>query len=476
MPISEFVRTPTRLSQQLLLLAGVSLALVSCDSDLQTSSTPTTGTPVVVPSTGAGGGTSNSSLSLQVGDGQITLTEGEDAISVPVSVTRSAASTGVVELSVTGASASDENQMTATFSQAQLAADESSTSLSLQLAIDALPIQAQTRSLTVTASIDGSPVLSTDVDIAVTPTNRPDVYLLVGQSNMVGFSEDASKLASTGGLDAPNARIKQLNVTGNDGENFATAADFTTAASVFNEGMPVSPAVDPLHDGYDTNIEGKSGQRIGPALSFAKRALLDTTAEIVLVPAAWSDTGFCKRDTNRLPGVGWNATAKNNAALAGTLLYERAVLRANVALAETDGVLRAILWHQGEADSDDAGCAETYADNLMELVTALRTNIDQDARGAVARGPNAELPFIVGTMSMGSDAFSDQTPFSDLKQLVDDTHRNIANLIPLSDVVNNDDLIPDAYPCGEGSCIHFGAAAYREMGNRYYQQLFELMQ
>ena len=33
-------------------------------------------------------------------------------------------------------------------------------------------------------------VLRTELDINILPTSRPDVYLLVGQSNMVGFSED----------------------------------------------------------------------------------------------------------------------------------------------------------------------------------------------------------------------------------------------------------------------------------------------
>lgn len=468
-----------RLGQRILLVLCLCLALASCNSDLQTEPTldndGSTTSPPSIPPTGSAGVASNEKLSLQVGTGEITLEEGADAISIPVTITRTATDIGNVQLSAAGASAADSDLMTATFTDASLTAGESTSSLALELAIDALPIQPQVRTWVVTASVDGLAVLSTELDIAIVPTSRPDLYLLVGQSNMIGFSEDDSKQAGPGGADAPDDRIKQLNVTGNDGENFSTAADFTNSSSQFNAGMPASLAVDPLHDGFDANVNGKRGQRIGPGLSFAKRALADTTADIYLVPAAWSDTGFCKRNTNRLPGMGWNATAKNNSALAGTLLYERAVLRANIALSQTNGVLRAILWHQGEADSDEAACAQSYAENLAELATALRTNIDQDARGAVARGPNAELPFIVGTMSMGADANSDQTPFTDTKQLVDDAHRNIANLIPLADFVNNDDLVPPAYPCGEGSCVHFGAAAQREMGSRYYDRLIGLL-
>ncbi len=481
MPFSDLSHTPDRLCHRILLAFGFCLVLAGCDSDLRTDTTleNDTGnqpeTPAPVPPADSAGVASNEKLSLQVGASQITLEEGAGAVSIPVTITRTGTDIGNVQLTAAGSSTADSNLITATFTDTSLAAGESTSSLSLQLAIDALPIQPQTRSWVVTASVDGSAVLNTEIDISIEPTTRPDLYLLVGQSNMIGFSEDDSKQSGPGGADASDDRIKQLNVTGNDNENFSTAADFTNMSSQFNEGMPASLAVDPLHDGFDTNVNDKSGQRIGPGLSFAKRALADTTADIYLVPAAWSDTGFCKRDTNRLPGIGWNATAKNNSALAGTLLYKRAVLRANIALSQTNGVLRAILWHQGEADSDDGPCARAYADNLAELATALRTNIDEDARGAVARGPNAELPFIVGTMSIGKDANSDQTPFTDIKQLVDDAHRNIATLIPLADYVNNDDLVPPAYPCGEGSCVHFGAAAYREMGSRYYDRLIGLL-
>jgi len=75
----------------------------------------------------------------------------------------------------------------------------------------------------------------------------------------------------------------------------------------------------------------------------------------------------------------------------------------------------------------------------------------------------------VGTMSKGF-------PYNELnesKLIVDDVHRNISQFIPFSAVVNNDDLVPTDYPCGEGDCIHFGSRAYREMGARYYEKVVE---
>lgn len=452
--------------------------LSGCDSDLQTPADPPTTIPVepVTPSPGNPGDVAaNDAFSIQLTNESIAMVEGAGSVSVGLTAERLLPQQQPITLTAQGVSISDEQNMTWQLSDASLSAGESSANLTLRLLIGQRPIETQTRRFRITASDGINQPLALELAIQVQPTSRPDVYLLAGQSNMVGFSENGAKQATAGGADAPVERIKQLNVTGNDGENFAVAADFTNPANIHNEGLPVTVAVDPLHDGFDTRIDGKAGELIGPALSFAKRALLDTSADIILVPAAWSDTGFCKRDTNRVDGIGWNATPKSNTALSGTLLHDRAIARTNIALAETGGILRGILWHQGEADSDDQACAESYADNLTELVVSLRTNIDQDARGSVARGPGSDVPFIAATMSKGNDSRSEQSPFNDRKQLVDDAHRNIGNVVPMAGFVNNDDLVPTAFPCGEGSCVHFGSAAYREMGSRYYEELVSLL-
>jgi hypothetical protein len=189
------------------------------------------------------------------------------------------------------------------------------------------------------------------------------------------------------------------------------------------------------------------------------------------VPAAWSGSGFCEQNSADFPGLGWNATTPTDNALGGTLLHDRAIVRTNIALEESGGILRGILWHQGEQDVESAQCAQTYGDNLLQLIQSLRTNIDIDARGSAARGPDADIPFIAGTMSMGEG----QAPFSETQSLVDSVHRNIAQLTDHTGFVNNDDLIPPAFPCGAGSCIHFGGAALREMGNRYYERLFSVL-
>lgn len=439
--------------------------LIACDSDIRPAEQPSLNQDVA-----------NTGPQVQLDSaGEVALVEGAGRVAIPVSVIRAVGRSDTITLSARGITPSDEQGLSLEFEQSLLQSTESATSLFVQMGIGPRPIQPQIRTLLLSASDGASQANSTRLNISIEPTDKPDVYLIIGQSNGVGFSEDNAKRALSGQPDAPNDRILQLNVTGNDEFNFTAPADFTLAPNLYNVGEPLTPAVDPLNTGYNSVIVGKPGQRIGFGLSFAKQALPDTTAQIYLVPTAWSDTGFCSRSTNQFPGSGWNATQKSNPALSGTLLHDRAIARANIALNLTDGILRGILSHQGEADSDSIFCANVYEDNLTELASSLRSNIAADARGPGARGADSDIPFIVGTMSKGADSRGSQLPFGVAKLMVDAVHRNIATTIPMTGFVNSDDLIPPAYPCGEGSCVHFGALALREMGVRYYDELTALL-
>ncbi len=474
MGTTSFVKT-TNIQHRLIatLLVGFVL-LTGCSSDIE-DPTPVSGNDTAGtgqnntnnPQTDAGQA-NNGTYSLILSRDSVNLVEG-NSVSVTVQIQRSEGYDRQVTLALEGQSADQLSQLSWEFDNTRILPNQSSTTLTLFMDYSALPIQRQNRTVRIIGTDGGVQSVSV-LNIDVEPTSLPDIYLLAGQSNMVGFSELQAKQAFAGGADAPDDRIQQLNVTGNDGENFTSTASFTDTNAIAVPSPRRTPAVDPLHDGYDSSINGKESSRIGLGISFAKRAIANTRASIYLVPAAWSDTGFCRRTRADFEGVlGWNATSSNNPALSGTLLHDRAIARANLALQETGGILRGILWHQGEADSDDLACAQLYEQNIRELVNSLRTNIIQDARGAVARGPNANIPFVVGTMSRGG-AYAD---FNSTKSIVDGVHRNIKNVVPFSAFVNNDDLVPPAYPCGEGDCIHFGSSALRQMGSRYYDFLIE---
>jgi len=260
---------------------------------------------------------------------------------------------------------------------------------------------------------------------------------------MEGFSEDNAKDDGPGGQDAINPRILQLNVTGNDSKNFSVKSDFTDPTK--NVAYPrFVEAQDPLHESFDPGTNGKGGSKIGLGLRFAKTALPNTSQDIILVPAAWAGSGFCAND---LGEVAWNSTDPEltNSSLGGTYLYDRALTRVNIALAEKNGILRGILWHQGESD------------------------IQPDARGAQARGTSSDVPFVIGTMSRAGEFAIYDEP----KTLVDDAHRTIPAEVRSTSISNHDDLIPPSFPCGQGFCVHFGADAYREMGRRYYGSLLD---
>lgn len=432
-------------------------------------------TPIVPATGGESAQAGNGFFALSTSNSSVNLTEGTGAVSVRLSVRREPEHDLPITIAADAPNAADNRNLTWSFTDERLEGEEDESELLLQLDYDVAPILSSTRTLRLSAT-DGinAPVVF-DITLDISPTDRPDIYLLVGQSNMVGYSQVDARASNPGEPDAPDARITQLNVTGTGLPNFATPADFTNADSLAASTPRYTQALDPLHDGFDVTIDGKAARRIGPALSFAKAALQNTEAGIVLVPAAWEDTGFCRRTTNQFENLGWLANDTDNPTFAGTLLHDRAIARSQLAIEETGGILRGILWHQGEADSDNAECAARYADNLRDMVSSFRSSIIRDARGASGRGPTAEIPFIVGTMSKGSDERGSLAPFSDTKLIVDGAHRTVADTIPFSAFVNADDLVPPSYPCGEGSCIHFGAAALREAGNRYYQRLQDVV-
>lgn len=469
---------------------GLALILTACgDGDTRTEAdtdaggaggntdTDTNSDEAAVPATGAAGiEVSNGVFTLSTSNSTVELTEGQGPVSVSLTLTRQPEHSMPITVAADAVTAADAQQLSVSFTDEQLDTDETDTELRLSLDFDSAPIVSGTRSLRLTATDGTNSPVTTDLILDITPTDRPDIYLLVGQSNMVGSSELDARESDPGQPDEPNARIRQLNATTNGPPNFVDASDFTSPDSIAVATPRFNVAIDPLHDNFNISINGKSNERVGLGLSFAKAALQNTEADIVLIPAAWGDTGFCRRDSNQLEGSGWLANEVDNDAFAGTLLHDRAIARANLVIQETDGILRGILWHQGEADSSNATCAAQYGNNLRDMVASFRSNIVQDARGAVGRGANAEIPFIVGTMSKGVDERGSLVPFSNTKLIVDGFHRNVAETVPFSASVNADDLVPPNFPCGVDSCIHFGAAALREAGTRYYERLRDLLE
>jgi len=423
----------------------------------------------VILSSACSSSSESGNFSLQTTSTNAALVEGNSAgLTLPIELMRTDEHSEPVELTIEGLTSMDDAFVSAAFSQSTLTPDNDSSSVTLMLSIADLPLMPHQRTFRVSAS-DGSIQANLDITVDVDPVNAPDVYILAGQSNMIGFSEEGTKQALVGQLDEPNRRIRQLNVSKNERDIFSTAESFRSVAN--NLGTPtITVAEDPLHMPLDPDSTmGKSESYIGLGLSFAKAALANTTKDIILVPTAWSGSAFCADS----PANGqWNAVASDNPALGNTWLFDRAITRANLALQNSGGILRGILWHQGESDSNSDACAASYSANLELLVSEMRQQIQTDARGSNLRQSDSNIPFVLGTMSRGIDTRDDLSEFWPAKQIIDDVHRNIPNRVSFSEVSIHDDLTPaNGYECGNTTCVHFGDDALREMGRRYYSAL-----
>lgn len=434
-----------------------------------------------------GGGQSGPIYVLNAFQQNFDVIEGTE-VNVPVIIQRLNGHQRSVGLSARTQSSDPEGRLSYSFSAPQIGSGTAQVNLTVRYLPGKRPSASIRHQIAVSAN-DGVTQSETLLTINIQPSDRPDIYLLIGQSNMVGFSESGARDISAGGPDERDPRIQQLNVTANDANS--TNATFRGVDDFADPARQIAfpdfvQAEDPLHISRDPNMADKGDAddlRVGLGLSFAKRALAkDPSRNIILVPAAWSSTGFCNTGgylglDPRAPDwvaegeLGWNPFPLSDPVFGGTTLFTRAVLRANLAIEKSGGILRGILWHQGESDGDNPVCAANYANNLRVMVRELREQIVVDARGPAARGATSDVPFIVGTMSRGSDTDSDYSLYSDDKQLVDDILRNPAEMagIPYSGAAAFDDLIPsNGFPCGEGDCVHYGAASYREMGVRYF--------
>jgi hypothetical protein len=238
--------------------------------------------------------------------------------------------------------------------------------------------------------------------VKLPPREKFHLYLLVGQSNMAGRgkveAEDKKPIANLLMLDKENHWV---------------------------------PAVDPLH--FDKPSAG-----VGPGRTFGMAvASVDATITVGLIPCA---AGGSPIDAWK-PGA-YHAQTKSHP-------WDDAIKRAK--LAQEKGVIKAILWHQGESDSSDK-FASAYAGKLKDLVLAFRKELNTDA------------PFLVGQLGE-----FEGKPWSEGYKIVDQAHRELPQQLPNVAFVSSQGL-------GHGGDkLHFDAKAQREFGKRYAAAYFELL-
>lgn len=220
------------------------------------------------------------------------------------------------------------------------------------------------------------------------------LYLLIGQSNMAGRGavDAESKLV--------NAQIWMLDS--------------------LNHWVP---ATDPVH--FDKPSAG-----VGPAVSFAKNMLGDNKKiKIGLIPCAWGGS----------PIKVWEP----GATYLNAHPYDDALTRTKIAM--QTGVLKGILWHQGESDNDSAR-ATVYLQKLKVLINRLRTGLQ-----------SLNLPFVAGEIGHFNKT-----------DIINAVINQLPGEVQHTAVVSANGLVE------KGDKLHFDTPSAREMGKRYAAAMLQL--
>ena len=220
------------------------------------------------------------------------------------------------------------------------------------------------------------------------------IYLLMGQSNMVG--------RDTAGLDS---QMLDERVGFWDGSNNWYVAK------------------EPMHAG---------GSGIGPGIPFALEMLKRTGGDckIGLVPCAVGGT----------PLKRWEK---------GGDLYNSAVSRAKAALAA--GILKGILWHQGESDCDKKENAESYQQRLTQMFQDLRADLEAP-----------EVPIVVG--QLGEFLLLPYANVNAVRTAIKGMPQHLSHI----GYADSQGL------AHKGDSLHFSAEAEREFARRYAESMQQL--
>ncbi|SHF00460.1 protein of unknown function [Mariniphaga anaerophila] len=231
-----------------------------------------------------------------------------------------------------------------------------------------------------------------------------DVYLCIGQSNMAGRATLTPELADT-----------------------------LHHVYLLNDQNIFEPAVNPLNR-FSTIRKEISMQRLGPSYSFAKKMAQATVNPIGLV-------------VNARGGSSINSWLKG----ADDGYYEEALVRVKAALKY--GKLKAVIWHQGEADSNNP---DKYKVQLISLVSDLRCDLNMP-----------ELPFILGQISQWGEWTKrpeGTKPFNDMLEAVPSFLRHSA-------VVSSKGL----KPYKDETDPHFDTSSQLLLGERYAEAVLRLI-
>jgi hypothetical protein len=282
------------------------------------------------------------------------------------------------------------------------------------------PLGEQTYTLTLNGTLQRSVSV-----VGLPPREKLHLYLLIGQSNMQGSGAPFSAA-----LDAPDPRVIKFGSRNGMEKTWVKGSHNLTSLGTTNSG-------------------------VGLGIEFGKAILAAQTDPEVVVGLVNHAIGSSAIQW-WAPGV-VNNKQVNPVTGQNHRLYDEAVQR--VADASEHGVLKGVLWHQGEynsgnnsdPDSDPAG----YAARLQALVSNLRASFGDPA-----------LPFVCGKFVPATWTYADGTPgaFNGLpfRATVE------AALADLPNRRTNTFCVDNAGLRGRSDeLIHFDSYSQRLLGQRY---------
>lgn len=229
------------------------------------------------------------------------------------------------------------------------------------------------------------------------------IYILVGQSNMSGRAT----------VEQPDRQIpRNLFLLDSKGTWTAATHPFIQYTNVPNTA-----------DERVLKAAGKVGLNLG--LAFARK-MLDAYPGVSIGLVVNSQGGSAI--------ASWKKGARN---------YDRTLER--IRPIQDTGVIKGVLWHQGEADQK---LNERYLEPLANVIAQFREDLRQ---------PN--LPFVAGQIA----PLAKET---ETIQAFNDALLKLPMRVPQTAVARSDGL--------KGSDIHFDSADTRKLGERYAEQMLRL--
>ncbi|RYD31763.1 MAG: hypothetical protein EOP87_14110, partial [Verrucomicrobiaceae bacterium] len=220
----------------------------------------------------------------------------------------------------------------------------------------------------------------------------------------------------------------QSNMAGRDRRDLETQRENPHVLALDAEGRWMV-ARDPIH-----GKDGRTEPGAGPGIPFsAVMSAADDGATIGLLPCAVGGS----------PLKRW---------VKGGDLYERAVARAKAASA--NGVIKGVLWHQGEADTTKESNASSYQERLTGMFRDLRKDLGKP-----------DLPIVVGQLGDFMDRNSQKYPYA---STVKEAIRRMPSSLPRVGYADSAGLQD------KGDNLHFNTEGVKELGARYARAMLKL--